>query len=448
LFAGTHNLTITDATGCTAYGTGIINQPQPLTLTTSPNINICNAQNAQIYATATGGVPIYSYTWNPTNDSTSGITVSPSNTTTYSVSAIDQNGCIIGPKSILITVRPPLSTNILGPDTICIGSTATFNTSVNGGLGTYIYSWIPVSQSASNLTVLPSNPGQYIYSVIVKDGCSLADTAQVSLVVNSKPSIVFVSNINEGCIPLTVNYTSSASSAGNINWDFGDSNSGNGNSITHTYNQSGSFNVSAIIVSPEGCSDTIVKTDYITVFPLPQADFNFSPKDELDVFNSEVSFTDNSTIPFTWLWNFGDSLSNFSNYTSIVQNPVHVFKDTGEYCITLLVTSDKGCKDTTVKCLYIKPSVAIYIPNAFTPNEDGINEGFKPIHVGIVDEDYSFMIFDRWGNLIYQTKNRFDSWDGTLNDEPCQIDTYIYRLQCKDIHTNPHNYTGQVHLVR
>lgn len=448
LTAGTYTVQVKDSTGCTVNGFSIVNQPGPFLLNISPDLTLCTGQSGQVYAVASGGTPGYAYSWTPNGGNTNNVTVNPSASTIYSITAFDNHGCMVGPKAIQVTVRAPIVAVISGPDSICLGATSNLASNVTGGLGTYVYSWIPNSEPTSGIVVNPNQSGIYNYSVIVNDGCSLADTAFATLVVNPKPSLLFVSDIYEGCVPLTINFAASNSLPGAIVWNFGDNNSGNGNTPIHTYNQSGEFSVSAIVTTPEGCSDSVTNVNYINAFPLPVADFSFSPNEELDVFNSEVTFTDNSTIPNTWIWNFGDSLNNPVGYTSVDQNPVHMYNDTGNYCIKLLVTSDKGCTDTTLKCLYIKPSVAIYIPNAFTPNGDAINEGFKPVHVGIVEDDYKFMIFDRWGNLIFETKNRYDSWDGTLGGQPCQIDTYVYRLQCKDIFANPHNYTGQVHLVR
>ena len=129
-------------------------------------------------------------------------------------------------------------------------------------------------------------------------------------------------------------------------------------------------------------------------------------------------------------------------------NPVYTYNDTGEYTISLISITNNGCMDTAYRKIRLYGGFNIYIPNAFTPNSDDINDKFLPITNSV--NDFDMYIYDRWGLMLYHTKDLNDPWNGKVNGTgtDCQNDVYVYKIYVKDLLDKRHEFTGKVTLVR
>lgn len=213
-----------------------------------------------------------------------------------------------------------------------------------------------------------------------------------------------------GCEPLAVLFQNNSSPINgyDILWDFGDGNTSKEESPTHTYLR-GVYTVSLAITSPLGCVSRDTFVDVIRVSPRPTAAFDYTPKN-LTYYQRSTQFTDFSTDAAAWEWNFGNG--NRSSYP----NPRYTFPDTGYYPIQLIVTHASGCRDTATKIVDVAPIFTYYLPNAFTPNFDGINDGYRGTGLFYGIEKFELLIFNRWGECIFQTNDPTNEWDGTKNN--------------------------------
>jgi gliding motility-associated-like protein len=191
----------------------------------------------------------------------------------------------------------------------------------------------------------------------------------------------------------------------------------------------------------------------VTVLESPTADFSAYP-DTLTILNTTVSLTDKSTTDenlISWEWDFGDNTALDKS-----QNPYHTYSAiTGLYDVSLIVSDDIGCSDTTSKIIAITDDYWIWIPNSFTPDMDGINDKFCIAYNGIIDGTFTFNVFDRFSNLVYSTNNIRDldcenGWDGrhqkTGNELPMGV--YIYKMYCQDFDGWKHQEIKELILVR
>jgi gliding motility-associated-like protein len=152
-------------------------------------------------------------------------------------------------------------------------------------------------------------------------------------------------------------------------------------------------------------------------------------------------FADLSSGATFWEYDFGD----FDG--SIQQNPTHTYADTGHYTVQQIVINQYGCADTSEQIVPILAEFTFFVPNAFTPNGNGNNDVFYGSGEGI--REFTMLIFDRWGNLIFESHDPSVGWDGTRNGGTlCQIDTYVYRFVIIDVLGEEHKYMGHVNLVR
>ena len=204
------------------------------------------------------------------------------------------------------------------------------------------------------------------------------------------------------------------------------------------------FDVMLRVSSDEGCETTVRKENYITVFPIPKAGFTFTPQ-VTTVIYPQVEFTDLSQEATQWSWNFGDNqVDNTSNF----QNPVYNYTDTGVFTITQVVYNDYRCSDTMRSEVIINPDVVIYIPNAFSPNANGVNDRFAINGIGITA--MQMRIYDRWGELLYYTEDIESGWDGTIqrNGERAKQDMYVYTVTAFDLVKAERKFYGYVMLLR
>jgi gliding motility-associated-like protein len=178
------------------------------------------------------------------------------------------------------------------------------------------------------------------------------------------------------------------------------------------------------------------------VYPNPTANFSVQPE-SATITDPVISCTDLSTGATIWNWNFGD------NALSSMEHPAsHTYADTGIYIITLVTSTQYNCKDTTYKTVIIEPDFLFYIPNAFTPDGDDINDTFTG--KGVFIKEFEMSIYDRWGNLIFFSNDINKPWDGRANHgtEMAQRDVYVYVVKATDFKNLKHNYKGTVTLMR
>ena len=457
LCAGTYTCTITDANCCTATITATITEPTLVVTAPIAAATICFGGTTTLTASASGGNGgAYNYVWSPAGTgSTASVTVTPVGTTSYTVDATDVNGCPAAPVTVTVTVNPALTVLASGTASICPGASTNISALASFGTGgPYTYTWAPAGTPAGTpVSVSPAVTNTY--TVTATDGCSPAATSTVTITVLPLPVVAFSAPITAGCAPLCVNFTDNSTVAGGAIatwlWDFGDGNSSTSATPTNCYSTPGSYNVTLTVTSTiGGCTSTSIVNNYVTVHPNPVA--NFTAPVSSSILNPTVSYTDNSIISSgtitNWDWSFGDVFSSATDNTSTLQNPIHTFIEGGNYCATLTVTSNFGCVSTATECILIEPEFTFFIPNAFSPNDDGINDEFYG--KGDYIKEFELMIFDRWGNLIFFADDINKHWNGKANHgkEIAQQDVYVYTVKINDVNGKKHKYTGTVTIVK
>lgn len=217
--------------------------------------------------------------------------------------------------------------------------------------------------------------------------------------VGCSPAPIFFDNLS---FPVDENY--------GIRWDFGDGNSSTDLSPTHVYDQLGKFTVALEVTSPVGCIIDTTFRSLIEVLPGPTAGFQITPE-ELSNLNSTIELLDESIDAVSWFWQF-DSLSN-----STERQPTYTFPDTGRYVVHQTVTHANGCQDSLSRSIDIIPVVRYFLPNAFTPNNDAKNEGFRGTGVLTGITNFNLTIWDRWGEMVFETDDPLEAWNGKKFNE-------------------------------
>jgi gliding motility-associated-like protein len=342
----------------------------------------------------------------------------------------------------------------------------------------------PVSQSLPTSTVSIINtttPGPWIYLWDFGDGTTSSDPAvnthtygtygvfTIRLTVSNNvcietqaqqveilaipPTVDFDYDPASGCVPLTVNFTNLSQFAdpGTFRWAFGDQSTSQMMNPVHTYYQPGKYSVALSASNITGQTVTETKQAIIEVFPRPNAAFEIKPK--LVYIPGGILYTDNRSFDATrFEWDFGDG-----TITSGFE-PEHKYTEEGFFSIKLIAFNQFDCADTTVQenTVKVQKGGQVLIPNAFSPNlsaaggsggiSDGKNDIFLPITRGVVE--FELLIFDRWGELLFESRDPEFGWDGTYNGKLCQQDVYIYKLAASYADGERVVRVGDVNLIR
>ncbi|MCC7303553.1 MAG: gliding motility-associated C-terminal domain-containing protein [Bacteroidia bacterium] len=452
LCAGTYTVLVTDANGCTDTAIVTITQPPQLTIANIPSVTICAGACTTLTATVAGGTGVPVIDWQPVNQQGTSVNVCPTATTTYTVLVTDANNCTVT-TTVTVTVRPPLSVNASSvAASVCPGACTTLNAlGMGGNGGPYTYTWMPGNMNGNSVQACPTITTTY--TVTVTDNCTTPSaTGTVTITVNTPPTVNMSTPDPSGCeSPAFCTSFSSTSTGTSFNWSFqgGTPSTATGqNPGPICFNSAGTYDVTLTVTDANGCTASATTNGMVTVFSNPVANFSWSPTNAT-VLNSQVFFTDLSINANTWFW----TLNPFDqvNGTSTSQNPSYTYTDSGFYQVTLVVTSPEGCLDSITQVVEIKPDFTFYAPNAFTPNNDGYNDVWLPEGVHWDNTSYELYIYDRWGNLIFNTTNPTLGWNGRVDNTGSSIvqeDVYVWKVVLKDNFKLLHQYVGHVSVIR
>ncbi len=290
-------------------------------------------------------------------------------------------------------------------------------------------------------------PGELPVTLLVQDsnGCE-ASRQRTLRYFPVPPYLLLGPGIFTACQPAEVffdNLSSPVDEQYDITWTFGDGNTATAVSPTHTFEDVGVFDVSLRIVSPLGCAIDTVWPQLVTVLPSPVAGFTYNPE-ILSNLAPTARFTDLSQDAFQWKWTFGNS------GISIEQNPVHTFPDTGLQLVRQVVFHRSGCTDTALALLDVIPEVRYFLPNAFTPNGDGINDGF--LGKGSLEgaTDFRLTIWNRYGERLFETTDPSQAWNGRKDNigELAPQGVYVAVATFKGPRGEPFEIRGYATLVK
>ncbi|MDL2262115.1 PKD domain-containing protein [Bacteroidales bacterium OttesenSCG-928-I21] len=462
--AGNYTVTVSDSKGCRKTADFTITQPTEMYVTPLNNITICKGQDARLAPQVTGGTPHYDYIWTSTagNDTTyyNEYIVSPEERTIYTLVVRDANGCTSTPMSVTVDLNPDLEivSVLTNTDLICPGDPATIYVDVRGGNGgPYMMRLQTGEIVGSPFTVNPMETTTYY--IELSDGCGTPKVMD-SITINVRPSPLsnFQTDKLYGCPPLEITFTEGSSHQfDNYLWRFGDGNYSEEQSPMYTYTASGTYYPSLEVRDFHNCKHIKTLEIPLEVYPKPTAMFYANPE-VISMMSAEVEFTNYSTDAINYYWSFGDGDS------SIYVSPRHYYSGVGEYEVMLVAENNYNCRDTISKKLSVENQFSFYAPTSFTPNGDGRNDCFKICGNGISQNNFSLIVQDRWGNVIYET-NHYNpdapcdscedgAWDGTRNGSHQNGDpilangTYAWFCEFEDWNGNRHQKEGTITIIR
>lgn len=409
----------------------------PLIVTIPEQTLHCAGDEAILVATVTGGVSQYIYNWD-TGGTTQEITVSPDQTTDYVVTITDL--CIADPLqgtgTVVVPIYPPLNlittndTSVLCPNTpVLLASEA------SGGEGTYSYVWTNTGVSIGNAPVQNVSPLETTsYTITVTDGCGETIEQDIEFTVLT-PLLTLTMSPDQLVCP--------GDSA--VIWT--QPNGGLGG-YTYYWHHSAQTDPSVIVkpqsstlytVSVEdGCHSYIIDGQTTVNVVRPHASFNVLTNEPME--GLPVSFQNTSDGSVAWEWDFNNH--DFST----MHSPNTTYYGWGWYDVQLIAINEIGCTDTLNRTIYIRPEFYFYAPNAFTPDNDRFNNTYSISAIGV--KEFDFMIFNRWGELIYQTSDIYFEWDGTYKGQLVPDEALVYRTKVTDLEGFVHQYFGTITILK
>jgi len=284
-------------------------------------------------------------------------------------------------------------------------------------------------------------------TLVAEDINKCRDTSIQEIKYLPLPTIIIIDpNTFIGCQPANIsfeNLSSPVDSTFKYAWDFGDGKTSTDADPINVYEDVGSYNVNLELTAPTGCKISKRWNNLIKIVESPTAGFSFTPE-EPNLYSNRVQFTDESENAFAYRWTF-DELGS-----SLLQNPSFEFQDTGTFNITQVVLKTNGCTDTATAEIKVLPFVNFYMPNAFTPNNDGLNDELIPVGIFKGVNDYYFSVWNRWGDRIFETEDFNTGWNGQRNNsgEFAPPGMYSFIINYTNNFGKPEVLKGHITLIR
>lgn len=368
----------------------------------------------------------------------------------YTIQISSLDGCFA---DSVFTINQPDSIELTFAvtDASCFGfNDGSVNVSVVGGIQPYTYNWMAGVNGNQTGQADSLNAGTYTMNIVDAAGCEMNDVFVVNQPDNVIP--VVVPDTASGCEKHQVDFINLTNSnqIATTYFDFGDGQTGEVNgldSIENTYNNSGLYDVSITMTTDVGCVYTVTYEDLIEVYEVPIANFIISPN-PASMFNPLVNLLNTSTdvaTQFSWTLIGADPSTSIEENVNQVEYP----QDVAEYPVTLAVETDNGCVDTVTKIVNIVNEVYAFAPNTFTPNQDEFNNNWRVYVNGIDVQRFNLKIFNRWGELIWESNDQEVPWDGTYNGGVCQDGTYVWKVECSDAFNDArYEFEGLINIIR
>ncbi|MES2592744.1 MAG: PKD domain-containing protein [Bacteroidota bacterium] len=459
LGVGSSTVTVTDTNGCSTTNTVVITEPLEVITTSGGNDTLCVGQSGSISATASGGGGNYIYAWQPSGAVTAGtLPITPTSNTTYTVVAYDQNGCPGKPDTLDVIVYTLSASNIqlLGSTPLCPGQSSFLyveTTGTTAETGSLTYQWNNNLGTGTSHLVTPTQPTTYV--VTVSNACGLSVSDSIAVLFSPPPTIDLSLVPTIFCAPGILLFDDNSFSGNESDpiftwyWNFGDGTVSSEENPAHYYQQAGTYLATLTATTINGCTNNNLTAPIsITAQPSPTAVFSINSSN-LDLPYDELVLNNQSTGANSYIWNFGDGS------TSTLFNPHYAYNLIGIFQVQLIAMNQYGCTDTANA--EVTTDADVIFPNAFTPNEDGSSGGFYdmnsmdnnvffPYSSGVVE--FKLEIFNRWGELIFQSFDIKQGWDGYYLGELSQEGVYIWKAYVRLNNGKIFSKIGDVTLLK
>lgn len=334
-------------------------------------------------------------------------------------------------------VSPPLIvTASTSKDTICFGDYATLNAqAAAGGSAAYTYSWDSGLGIGATKAVSPATTTTY--TVIARDGCSEPVSASITVFVNPPFTLSF-SVTETACFGESGSAVVSVKGGSNYTYSWHTTPP----QLSDTLYAEAFYDYDVTVTDVNtGCTES--GNVVIPGYPYVHAAFLTNPTSEcIFITNPTFSLIDLSSGGIEGEWDFGDG--TITPYQP-GQQPVHTYQDTGRYIIYLQIRNEGGCSSSAIDTICVIPEISnLYIPEVFTPNQDGNNDEWYIVGNGF--ESYHIIIFDRWGKIVFESENPEERWNGKSKNQDCQEGVYTYSLKANLYSDSPRiNYAARLH---
>jgi len=439
--------TIYTVTGTTSGCTGT----RTISITVAPVASLSIVSSGTLICPNSTGATLTAsgastYTWLPGGQTTSTLQANPPTTTSYTVGGQSAAGCATFPAVITVSVSPAINATVTASSSsVCLTKTESISVAPTGG--SYTYTWLPVASiqglnSGSSIVAKPTSTATVIYTVTISNGfCKETNTVSLQVFDCVPPVSQFSTLTNDsictkGCVSFTA--TSTGIQPFTYQWVFpgGTPPTSNLADPVICYPAPGAYPVTLITGNAFG-SDTSVMTNYIHVVDTPSVRaygdtlLSVGQTAPISVTGSAASYywtPDNGTIACATCTNTVAQPTVTTKYMVTASN--------SPYCKrrdSILVKVDFVCGD-------------FFIPNVFSPNGDGLNDNVN-IH-GFCIATFNLRIFNRWGELVFQTTDKMLGWDGSFRGKPMDTGVFVYSVDGITIDNKPFSQKGNITLLR
>lgn len=420
----------------------ILEAGPPIPISLSSDTTVCQNGTATLVAQASLGTT-FTYFWNHTNNNSGTQQVSPIAQTTYSVSAINEVGCTSDTIDVTVSLHPILNGAIQPTVEICPGDTALLVGSASGGIGApYSYTWSSGGNFISTGNTIAVTPNTTtIYNLTITDECETSPfLVQHTVNVSVLPAIQLLVDDAEQCIPgtFTFDLNMDATQFSDFTWSFSTGEVvQNETGFEIFVNQLGAFDIFFEYTTTNNCYNSGNFIGFYTVYDVPKADFTWLPNPP-NFLNTTVFFQNGSQGASNYLWFIQGGSPSFSTDFELYSS--FPLGEMGEYPVTLVAYTEDNCADTITKIVEVVSIPTLYVPNTFTPDGDDFNESWRVFIEGIDIYDFNLILFNRWGEIIWESKDPEGTWDGTYGGRKVPVGTYVWTIEAGDPYTDERYY--------
>lgn len=448
--AGAGTLTVTESAPGSCDSTVTINvtiQPNPATFVTGPS-PFC-ARFVTAYTAANNPGDTYNWTVSggtiTSGQGTNQIMVTWGGPGPGSVTLVQSNGTGCDTTIVLpVYLNNAPEPFIFGPATPCENSSANiyYSPSVQG-VG---YTWtvtggtIIAGQGGPSINVAWTTPGNGNITLTATDSAGCDTTLQYPVVVQPSPTATISPTDPTACEFLQVPFSAVGAQAGEtFEWDFGNGETSTNEQFLATYDSIGLHFIELIVTAASGCKDTATTT--VTIGGGPLAVFEVLPKGEINLEKDSIDWINKSSLTtVTWIWDFGNGVTQ-SGF-----DPVYQYTEPGDYRVLLTVTDSVGCEDTVSVLVNTTVEIIMFVPNAFTPNNDGLNDEFWVSSINL--SEFNIRIFNRWGMMVYESNDQNFRWDGMVHNKGTGQDAYVWHIRGRGRNGTEIDRRGTVTILR